>query len=276
MRFYSKDMRRYLTLPLLMVTSLSGWAGSEGAANGHFSLGLGYAYQKGPLRQAVSDPTIFFSGRYQWRGLFAEFANGTSGAQTPPTVGYNFHNSDHWNFDAIVAWTDLGTSFKGNFNGEYQNLSTDSSAGLGLRATGAYGDYTLQLVALSQSDNDMEEGYFGAAWLARNWQLKNWSIQGLFGAQYRSEEVMDYYFGVSERDAGNGFFPAYNAEAGTRYTVQLDASYPISQHWVFQTYTRHTEFSKSAKDSPLMVFLTEHVGRPESELEFGLLINYVF
>lgn len=275
MRLYHKNKRIGHCLILLLLI-IGPYTSADSTAEGHLSLGLGYVYQKSLLREPINDPTLFINGRYQWHGIFAEFANGTSGAQTPPTIGYNFYNSDHWNLDAVIAWTDPELTFKGTFNGEEKDFSSKSSAGLGFRSTGAFGRNTLQLVLLSQNDNDIEQGYFAAAWLARNWQLKNWSFQGLIGAQHRSQEVMDYYFGIDPEKSDDDWFPAYEAKSGTRYTLQVDASYPITKHWVFQTYARHTEFSQSAKDSPLMVFLTEHHDRPDNETEFGFLLNYVF
>lgn len=267
-------------LALSLFTAAS-WAAepverSRTESSGHLSLGIGYVSSRSLFQGEQAIGRLFISGRYQWKGLFVEYTDVPSGDRGIPTIGFNFYSSDHWYYDVVAAGTDHAHSYRLYLNGEIKmSHARDQSSGSGFRATGAYGDNTLQFVVLPLMHGKHDSGYYASAWLARDWQLKNWTFQGVLGAQYRSEEIMDYYYGYSEAE-GKGFFPAYEAKAGTHYSLQLDASYPLSRHWVVHHYVRHVEYPRSIKDSPLSQFLMEYLDRPSGETEVGVLINFVF
>lgn len=87
--------------------------------------------------------------------------------------------------------------------------------------------------------------------------------------------TMDFYFGV-DSDEASSLFPEYTAKAGTRFSMQLEALYPLTPNVVLSGYFAHREFSDSAKDSPIMGFVKEFHDRPDNESQVGVVLSYVF
>src|SRR5690606_25180646 len=138
--------------------------------------------------------------------LFVEYSSIPRGTVTLPTVGYNFFNTEHWFLDAVYAWTDGDYRFRGNVNGEYSDFDREQSESFGVRATGVYGGNTLQIAWLPLNNEEYDRGTYASAWIGRELQISNWTMRGLLGAQYRSAEIMDFYFGIDE-DEATAFFP---------------------------------------------------------------------
>lgn len=248
---------------------------SDGGPTGYLSVGVGVHAAQSMMREDSSGLKLYINGRYEWRRIFFEYSSIPAGEVSLPTLGYNFYRSENWFVDAVYALTNGETEFRGMFNGVPEDFSREHSSSFGVRATGVYDQTLFQVSLLPFNNEEYDRGTFASAWLAQDWQFGNWTLRGALGAQYRSEEIMDYYFGVDADEAGT-FFSEYHAEAGTRFTGLLQADYPLTENIVFQTYLSHTEFSDSAKESPLMRFLVDYLDRPDNETQVGLLINYVF
>lgn len=259
---------------------------------GYMSLGVGFRSEKSPFVGDFGEAAIFLNGRYQWHGLFVEAPDiaffGSDGVdvttqnQSMIGVGYNFHNSQRWNFDLYAGAPDSAVSITGFRDDKLVELNKRKAlTGYGLRSIGNYGANTVQFVAFPfyYSSEDADSGLYASMWLAHEWQVKNWNLHGAVGIKYRASSILDYYYGISDEESANlfggGVIAAYEAKAGTDYTVQLGASYPVSKHWVFRSYARYTDISDSITDSPLFN-VGVAVGRPKNESEVGISINYVF
>lgn len=241
----------------------------------HLSIGLGYRTSQSLFKGDESGSALYLSGRYQWRGLFIEIPSAPRRAESRPTLGYNFFNTQHWLLDAVYIWMDGDVRLKGTVDGEDVDFDREQSESFGVRATGGYGDTTLQLALLPFNNEAYDRGTYASAHIARSWQVSNWTLRGVLGAQYRSKEVMNYYFGVDSSEA-TLLFPEYTAGGGTRFSMQLEALYPLTQNVVLSGWLGHTEFSDSAKNSPIIQFLEDFDDRPNNASEVGISLSYVF
>lgn len=252
---------------------------NENSRDGSYlSIGAGYLNHDSPGNGEIDGVQVAFSGRYQWKGLFAELAINPVGTQNLPAVGYNFYTTDHWNLDLIGAVTVDRVDFNYQVNGESKRISSEQPRGGGFRASGSWGNTILQVVALPYFHEDFQSNSvvdYASLWLGHRWQIKNWSVSGLVGAKYRSAGLMNYHFGVSESEADEALY-AYKPSSGIDYTAQIEATYPVSKNVLFQIYSRSTIDSDEFLDSPMIELLREYDDRPEHGQQFGILLNYVF
>lgn len=267
-------LMRYSFLTAILFSAHPVFAADDDDGN-YLSVELGYRASQSLFSGDRSVFGLSIHGRYQWRGLFIELPSPTSGAVSGPTIGYNFLNTEHWFFDAVYVWIDGDHRLNGTINGERVDFYREQSESFGLRATGIYGGNTLQFAVLPFNNEEYDRGTYASAYIARDWQLSNWTVRGVVGAQYRSDEIMDFYFGV-DSDEATPLLPQYTAKAGTRLSMQLEALYPLTTNVVLSGYVAHREFSDSAKESPIIRFVKEVDDRPDNESQVGVVLSYVF
>ena len=82
-------------------------------------------------------------------------------------------------------------------------------------------------------------------------QHRNWDIYVGGGFTYYSQNIMDYYIGVSSIEA-NENRAEFTADEGYRTQLELYAQHPISESWSFNTGVTHSYFSSNVKESPLV------------------------
>ena len=107
---------------------------------------------------------------------------------------------------------------------------------------------------------DYDNALYASLWVDRSFQVKNWELYGAFGLEYRSKDMLEYYYGISQESATENF-TAYNASSGTDITGEIGASYAISTKWLFESYYRFTRLADSITDSPIMKFTRPLEGR---------------
>ncbi len=252
----------------------------ENNNGGFLKVGYGYKFEDNPYNEGVNGLSLFVNGRYQWEGLFVEVFHGSNQRNEGLSVGYNFYNTEHWNFDINSI------TIHGSIQNEIYDVDKifrqefDSTTMVGLRATGHYGQITMQFLAApyiidDEVDDAVDSGLYASAWLGYSWQIKNWSIHSSVGLEYRSSDLLDYYYGISA-DEASAHFGQYQADSGIDLTTQLSASYPISEDWLFESYLRYTDLSDSVTDSPVMRFAKNLPERSEAMTEVGVLVSYVF
>ena len=247
------------------------------------SLGLGYMNSDSPLYDEADGLRLVIDGRYQWKGLFTELAlNDVSGEKNLTSIGYNFYSTAHWNLDFIAAGVTGGTEFNYIDDGQVKQISGEPTKGVGFRAQGSWGNSIVQMVALPYIYDGEEKDFgsdnavdYASLWIGHRWQVKNWSVNGLVGAVYKSSGLLDHQFGVTGNEA-DGIVWAYEPSSGIDYMAHIDLSYPVSKNILFQVFSRYTLYSDAAMDSPIIELAREWDDRPENEHEFGILLNYVF
>jgi len=251
-------------------------ATEEDRNGGFLKLGYGYKIEVSPYENEVNHFSMFLNGRYQWHGLFVEAAYGANERNEGLNIGYNFYNTENWNFDVntINAHGEIHVEIRDQEKILSQHF--DNTDMIGLRATGNFDQTTVQfMLAPYAIDSDYDDAIYASMWLGRSWQVKNWELHGSIGLEYRSAAMLDYYYGISAEEATEHFGP-YEADAGIDITAQVSASYPITSNILFETYIKHTDFSNSISDSPVMQFVGGLDDRAKARTEFGILVNYVF
>lgn len=83
------------------------------------------------------------------------------------------------------------------------------------------------------------------------WQIgeQKWALT--LGGNYKSREILDYYYGVSARDTDIQdlhFVPA----SGVERMVRLDWQLPLSDHWSLRAMMQYSQLPDSVEDSPLV------------------------
>lgn len=191
--------------------------------------------------------TIDLNLRYQYQGFFVE---AFSQSLEQFTLGYNFIESASWSIDAVALeqHAELSKDQSKDFEG-LKKRKGDFMAGL--RTTGYYGNYIVQLHALTDI-SEVHDGQVYSLKLARRWQYKNWNFHAIQSESYRSRRVVDYYFSIEPEDA-NEKFPAFEASGGFIHTSEVGVTYPLSQKWVFRGLVRHIELDKQWTGSPLIL-----------------------
>jgi outer membrane protein len=284
MKFLSKQLIVSLFIGLMTTSSSelladeakSSQLSDEDRSGGYLKLGFGYKAVVNPYQDEEKGKTLFLNGRYQWEnGLFVE-ASFYRVLNTGLNVGYNFYNTEQWNFDVATTIAHGATEVGVFDQGKVFRKKSDITRMLALRATGSFDQTTLQLVVAPYSLNsDYNNGLYASAWLDRSFQFKNWEFYGAVGLEYRSEDMLEYYYGISDEIATE-HFTAYEASSGIDITAEVGASYPISKNWLFETYYRYTDLADAMSDSPIMQFTSTLEGRSENMSEFGILVSYVF
>lgn len=288
MKKSSQHLLSIFTLSLLTLHSTNLWANTEQTkedlSGGFFKIGAGYKFDQNPYEDKQDGIAIFLSGRYQMEnGLFVEASFGANKRREGLNIGYNFYNIPNWNFDVTTVQafgsTKIVASVDNPDDGQAPFTVVEKrgkSEMLGLRASGNYGDTNMQfLVAPLLLNNDYDDGIYSSIWLAHSWQIKNWGINASTGVEYRSQEIIARYFEPSPELQSTGF-PNYNASSGFDFTVQVTASYPITQNIIFESYVRYTDIANSITDSPIIGITSQIPGRDEAKTEFGVLFSYVF
>ncbi len=257
-----------------VTTSLS----DKERSGGHLKVGFGYKEIHNPYEDTYKDSgkTLFLNARYQWENrLFVE-ASYYRVLNTGLNLGYNVYNTENWNFD-VTTLIGHGPSEVGLYDeDEIFYKKRNITRMVGLRATGSFEQTTMQFVLAPVSLNsEYDNAMYASAWLDHSIQFKNWEFYAAVGLEYRSEDMLDYHYGIPEEVATKNF-AAYNPGAGIDITAEVGVSYPISQNWLFETYYRHTELSDSINDSPIIQLASSLKDRSKNMSEFGILVSYVY
>jgi len=162
-------------------------------------------------------------------------------------AAYSIAKQDDTVFDVVLA---------PRFGGFHENdLLTDLNERdvdlhLGLRYT-QYFDDTILTVEASQDISGAHSGSILSTSFEKEWQIKNWIVTGIVSAAYLSEEMTDYYFGVSNSEAANSSFLAHSVGASVFATAGVKAEYPINENWVFNAAISHTVSDGEISKSPI-------------------------
>lgn len=218
----------------------------------------------------------------RWNGFFFESPGRSqeniNGLFSGIAVGYNLYNTNHWALDLYVVEAFKGGEYFFNSNTDSLTIEKESNSRVGVRATGYFSDYLVQFIATPASlDHDIE-GFSASASVRRTWQVKNWNIYATLGAFYQSDEIVDYYYGISESESAqikqlfndnNAPYDPYTAEGGVLIVGEVGFEYPVSENIVFGGFFSGVQRPNGINDSPLSA-------EGPSVLTAGLSLTYIF
>jgi outer membrane protein len=188
---------------------------------------------------------VNLSGSYNWNNFFIDVGMETS---EPLVIGYNAYKSDNWSFDLILGATDGGISE--DTDDRFIGITKrQSSTMLGGRLTGYFGKNILQ-VSIKHDVKGRSKGTVASLLLGRNWQFNGWDFHGLTGLTLVDAKFNDYYLGVSNEEAAQTNFAAYNGKASVHFNSSVGVTYPISENWEFRA-AAHAGSDFGYNDSPL-------------------------
>ena len=258
-------LNRWLTYALLVCGLLSAQV-SHGADIAHkirqgsdallsFELGFQLVGADLPVVGWVNDnaetPTgsvvnfgLFFDGRAEWKGLFAET---NSHSFTSFALGYTPWSNNTTSVDFVIS-EGLGTYEPGI--GAFESVEKRTSDLVaGIRTTLNLDSTLVQFEAYSDISGK-HDGQMTALQMGKFVQIRNWNLHGLVGVRYFSGNMLDYYFGISESESTTAI-PRYTASGGTLGSLEVGATLPLSGKWVLKLTAEGLYLPDSVTDSPL-------------------------
>lgn len=227
----------------------------ERADDNHFELGLGLlAYDSPRLRGLERGDTWLlpiFNGRYQWKRLFVEnFAEDSNGL----ALGYSAHRGDNWSLDLLLTRQHGGLSIETDDAGA---IATDGDEVFAVRI-GGYAGKLLWQGQLWHDVGGTHKGGGAQLLVGSGWQLRNFNLHAMAGANYRSAAVLDYYYGVSAPQAQVTGLSEFSAGAGFGVAAEVGVTRALSKHWVFRSTARYAQLPDAIADSPRLLQAQQH------------------
>jgi outer membrane protein len=243
---------RALMATIIMMASVTSMAGQEvaripfiNAPAGTTGLGGGFRFGKNPyISSGESDevpldliPLYLYEGKYL-------FAHGTSG-------GIHIFRNDRFTFSALARWRfqQLDTTKDSIFDGldrRYQTLD------VGVEATykSNFGNFTFDWTADSLGNHNGQELELTYRY---NIERGAWTFSPFVTWGLQSENLANYYFGVSEEEAAaSGTIPAYRVGEAQFFMLGLNSSWQATDRILIFGNIGFGGSDKAVEDSPLV------------------------
>jgi len=193
----------------------------------------------------TTDLTLALDARFRYKRFFIDVVQDSFNNLA---LGLVLANSDQGSTELVLVnvFDDIERDAIVGFESITQR---DSDANLGFRSSMYRGNNIFQ-IELMGDVSDSHKGVMGALHLGRQKQIRNWNLHALLGFRYFSDRVIDHYFGVST-DEATELLPEYKADAGLLPSLELGATLPLNEKWLFKTRARYHSLPESVVDSPL-------------------------
>jgi len=258
-------MRRFLgvvvpTLIMAVFAACGVWADEapEGESESRWRLGaaVGYGQRSNPLIQSDDVPS-YVDVDIAWFGERWFFDNGDLGITFADNAALTANlvarfNSDRVFFgltdtrfvtlDAVGEPLDQAVGFKPPDRDYALEL------GLEILTDGAWGAFQ---VTAFHDISSKHQGYELYADYSYGWRDQRFYIEPSFGARYKSADLNDYYWGITEDEAGIVVLP-YEAGAGVNWHVRLMTSYQLSRHWALSFVAEYERLNDEIGASPIV------------------------
>jgi outer membrane protein len=231
---------------------------TEEVAESRWRLGaaLGYGVRSNPLVQSDDIP-IIVDLDIAWFGERWFFDNGDLGltvadsdAMTASLVARI--NSDRVFFGntdtRFVAFDLAGTLLAEAVEFEVPDRDYAVELGVEMLTDGRWG--ALQLSAFHDVSGT-HEGYELYANYSYGWRDQRLYIEPSFGVSYKSADLNNYYWGVTDDEAGVVVAP-YEAGAGLNWHTRLMVGYQLSRHWRLSLAAEYERINDEAAASPIV------------------------
>ena len=256
-------MRTRLSRLLLLLIGLqagSGFAGeqAEGAEESRWRLGaaIGYGLRSNPLVQSDDIP-IIVDVDVAWFGDRFFFDNGDLGLTFADNAALTANlvariNSDRVFFGntdtRFVAFDAVGAPLSEAVEFKVPERDYAVELGVELLADGPWGQVQFGAFHDVSGTHDGFEVYVDLGIPYRN---RRFFVQPSLGASYKSAAMNDYYWGLSEDEAGIIVLP-YAAEAGINVHARLMFGYQLTKHWSLSLVAELEQINDEAAASPIV------------------------
>ncbi|MDP1933075.1 MAG: MipA/OmpV family protein [Gammaproteobacteria bacterium] len=137
----------------------------------------------------------------------------------------------------------------------YQNIDSSlpdrdfaANGGVEVVYISPWGDLQAQFLTDVSSTHDGESAFVSYSY---PWLLQRSEISFTIGAEWKSRELVDYYYGVRKEDSLDGR-PIYRGSAGTNAVVRMSASHSLSEHWKLVGMVEREYLSSAIRRSPII------------------------
>jgi len=199
-----------------------------------------------------------------YKGFFLQTNQRRSNALLGGTeLGYQLVVKDSWQLDLIVKAYMQGYDSESLIEyggGDEVVLSglqeRNATAGIALRYSQYFENalFTIDFAAASPGDDEFDNyvgGVIVDSFYSHLLPYRNWDVYLGAGLTYFSQDIVDYYIGVSP-DEATDTRAEHTAEGGFRGQLEVYAQHPLSANWSFNAGITHSIFSSDVKDSPLV------------------------
>lgn len=209
------------------------------ANSGEWGIGVGIAHnrpaQKGAEPELTGGPFPFFEGERLSLGF------GSVSYVIADTGGILLSLEGQARFDGYdPAKSDALTGMR------KRNPAMD--AGFSLSSGGAWGHAELKILG---DITGTHKGYEVSATYQLPYRSDRWTLVRSIGLSWRSENLVDYYYGVRANEAQAGR-PSYTGRAGLNATVGLAVDYMLTDRWHAVGGADLTYLGDNIKDSPII------------------------
>lgn len=246
------SLNRALLATALLTASITAPAGQEvaripffNAPDGTTGLGAGFRFGRNSyISSGESDevpldlvPLYLYEGKYL-------FVHGTAG-------GVHFFKTEKFTFSAFARWRfqQLNTTNDSIFDGLDRRHQT-LDAGLEVIYKTGFGDFTFNWVADTLGNHNGQEIELTYRY---NFLRGAWSFSPFVTWGLQSENLANYYFGVSEDEAAaSGTIPAYFVGDAQFFTIGLNTSWQLTDRILLFGNVGFGGADKAIADSPLV------------------------
>lgn len=231
---------------------------TDDAGQSRWRLGaaLGYGMRTNPLVQSDDIP-IILDLDIAWFGDHWFFDNGD--------LGLTFANNDRFTA-SVVARLNSDRVFFGKTNTRFVTIDAAGASlseavefkvpdrdyalelGLEVLTDGTWGQ--LQMAAFHDVSGT-HEGYEIHADYSFRWRDQRFYIEPSIGASYKSAAMNNYYWGVTEDEAGLVVLP-YEAGSGTNVHARLKVGYQLTRQWSVSIVAQYERMNDAAAASPIV------------------------
>ena len=250
--------RRFAQLALLLLALDATMCQAEEVMESRWRLGaaLGYGVRSNPLIQSDDIP-IIIDVDIAWFGDRWFFDNGDLGFTISDNDSITASlvarvNSDRVFFGntdtRFVAFDATGMPLSEAVEFEVPDRDYAVEVGVELMTDGSFG--TLQFSAFHDVSG-IHKGYELYADYSYGWRNQRLYIEPSAGTSYKSAKLNNYYWGVTENEAGLLVMP-YAAGAGFNWHVRLMVGYQLSRQWGLSLVAEYERMNVEAAASPIV------------------------
>lgn len=186
------------------------------------------------------DPDLVPLYLYEGKWLFA---HGTSG-------GIHAFKNDHFSLDLMIRYrfSKLDPSANSQLEGLNKRSQT-LEGGVSGSWFGRFGELNAEYVWDAQNNhngNEFDLSYrYPFVW-------GNFTLSPFASLIWQDEDLVNYYYGVSEQEAANSGFAAYQAGAATNFAYGLNTNYQLTDHIFLFANIGFLAYDSSIRNSPIV------------------------
>jgi outer membrane scaffolding protein for murein synthesis (MipA/OmpV family) len=199
-----------------------------------------------------------------YKGFFLQTNQRRSNAFLGGTeLGYQLLIEDNWQLDLIAKAYMQGYDSESliEYGGGDDNLLSglrerEATIGLALRYSYYFKEALFSLDIVSAHSGDDEYGNHVSGLIIDSFYsyllpYRNWDIYFGAGLTYFSQDIVNYYIGVSA-DEATDIRAEYTADDGFRAQLEVYVQHPLSANWSFNVGLTHSVYSENVQESPLV------------------------